>query len=428
MSKELYQEAENLYARAEKAYKFAGKTQIFNTREGSRLVDQFNLLGQQIPERVRPQNQDEVYQAELKRRLGGEGLFLEHWLSGHYYTFEDVVNLYDINPKDIGNLRGWLQENRDDVLETVDAVYNRTEVEDYQLSVPTNIPSFRRQAEEFTGTHIQDYHQKLGRLFSGLTTAGTFLRDIKAVPSSDPRSYFDLKTNMLALAIEAICYMTEDQTLHINERELIRLFGHEGMGHGLNKIITDNSNLPPFLKRNTHSIHATIESIAQFYEKRIFEDLAASPKTQSVLKIESRFPEIYQEEKDTQRIKEYQTKLFYYGIHVLADKTLGDMSDPGSKQEAIQKKIETLSEVALFPGFAVSFIENNTQNFDSKGNINFNLATEMRYVSQTAQRVVDKMKEKGIDYDEKGRSRVDFILLSGFWTPTGLLQNAEIVK
>lgn len=425
MNPELESQAEYLWGRAEKAYKFNGRFNIFPYQEGSRLVNDFKNLSESISAVPQPNRTEDVHQNELKRRLSGEAVYLEHALSGHYYTFEDVLNLYGIDETDTSELRGWLQANRDNALETIDRVYAKTEVRDYRFSVPTDIPTFRRQSEEFAATHIGNFHKKLSKIFEERTHVGTFLRDITSVPTAEGRSYFDTFTNVLALGIPAICYITEDQTLHINERELIRLFGHEGMGHGLNKVVTDASNLPSFMKRNSESTRATVESVGQFYERVIFEDLASSPETQEELGIAHKFGELYQDEKDTQLINLYQRRLFHYGITVLADKELGDMGNPEMRRAVMQRKIELLSEVSLFPGFAVGFVENTQHNFDSQGNLSFGLAREMVYSAQPAQKVLEVMVEKGVEYDLTGRGKIDMLLLSGFWTPIGLVENAK---
>ena len=428
MNKDIASRAEQLWGRAEKADKFNGKFNIYSFKEGSQLVDDFQRLSEAIPVTSPVRTTEEVHNNELKRRLSGEALRLDHSLSGHYYTFEDVLNLYGIDREDIDSLKSWLVENRDEALATIDRVYKATEVDNYRLPVPGDIPTFRRQAEEFAATHIGNYHKKLAKQFEDLTSVGTFLRDITSVPTTGDRSYFDPLTRMLALSIPAICYLTEDQSFHINERELIRLFGHEGMGHGLNKVVTEASDLPRFLKRFSEASRATVESVGQHYETVIFEDLASSPKTQAELGIAHKFGEIYQNEKDTRLINLYQRRLFHYAITVLADKELGDMSAPESKKDAISKRIALLSDVTLYPGYAVRIVEGSQHNFDSQGNLSIDLAREMVYSAQPTQRVIDEMKQKGILYDKDNRGKIDMLLLSGFWTPLGLVENAQVAK
>lgn len=428
MNKELGQKADTLWIRSEKAFKFNSQFNVFPFQEGTRLVDDFRKLSEEVTVVPTPTSQEDVYHNELKRRLEGEAVYLDHALSGHYYTFGDVMSLYGIDKEDTDELRGWLLNNRAEVFETIDRVYASSEVGDLRLQVPADVPTFRRQAEEFSATHIGNYQKKLAKLFEDLTKVGTFLRDITCLPTSSDRSYFDLYTKMLALSIPAICYLTEDQSLHLNERELIRLFGHEGMGHGLNKVATEESNLPNFLKRNSESTRATVESVAQHFESVIFDSLADSKKTQEELGVAHKFGEIYQNEQDTRLIGLYRRKLFQYSISVLADKELGDMSQPETRKEAIEKRIALISDVSLYPGYAVGFVEGNQQNFDSKGNLSFNLVREMVYTARPAQRVVSIMEENGRPYNSENRGNIDLLLLSGFWTPIGLVENAQVAS
>lgn len=428
MNPELLEQAELLWEQSDRAVKFQGRFNTYPFRRGIRLVDQFYQLGEGIHVEESPTTREEVFTSELKRRLRGEGVYLDHLLSGRFYTFNEVLDLYGIDREDTDELKAWLIEHKEEVLDTIDRVFDGTEVDDFRFDLPLDIPLFQDQAKAFADIHIGNYHRKLGALFNELTEVGTFLRDINAVPSLQGRSYFNPHTRTLALGIPAICYITPDNTLHIRERELIGLFGHEGMGHGLQKVISDASDLPQFLKRDSESTRATTESVGQFYEAVIFDDLLQAPKTLRDLGIDHIFPQIYKEEQDTQLISTYQRKLFHYAITILADKSLGNMDNPETRNEAIRKRQELLSEVVLYPGYAVWFIESNRNNFDSDGNLSFNLAREIVYVAQPVQRVLGVMKDIGISYDSKGRSKIDKLLLAGYWTPIGLVDNARVTN
>lgn len=421
MKPELLQQAKQIWDRTDRAFKFQGRFDIFPYREGARLVDDSFKLAEGIALTEVPTTQEQVNTNELKRRLVGNAVYWDHALSGRFYTFEDAVSLFGIEERDIKGLRSWLSERREGVLETIDRVYQETEVDEDRYSTPLDLPGLKVQAEQFSGTYINNYHQKLGKVFGEFSAVGNFLRDIISVPTSEGRSYFDTNTNTLALGISAITYMSADRTLHINERALIRLFGHEGMGHGLNKVVTDASDLPFFLKTLSWSTRPTVESVGQFYETVIFNDLARSPRTQKELGVQDRFPEIYKDEQDTSQIEYYNRKLMFYAISVLADRNLGEPMDPGT----MRKKVGLLADVALYPGYAVGMVEGQRQNYDSEGNLSFNLVQEIVYAAQPVQRVLEMAKEKGLDYDSK-RSELDKLILTGFWTPIGLVENAQV--
>lgn len=424
MNPELLRAAEQLWTRGERALKFTTRFGIYPVKEGGRIIeDQYRFI-EALPNFESPANQEEVYLAELRRKLTGAVVNLEHWLDGHNYTFGDVVSLYAIDPEDISGLKSWLVENRDQTQEVVDRVQRETEVEDYEYPVRLDLPHDLDQAKGLAVGAINNYHQKLGRLFMEVTPAGSYLREILAVPTTDPRSYFDPNLNTLAIGIPAICYQVPDRTIHIRERELIRLYGHEGMGHGINKAMTDLSELPFFLKKRTHSTDSTVESVGQFYQVVIFDELANSSRTQKALGIDHRFPEIYQEAKDVQKMDDYGLKLLQYSITVLADKSLGDPRDP----EVIKRKKEIIGEYALYPGYATNIVEGNLYNFDSEGNLTSGLVRELMYCSQPVTRVLEEMAKKGVCYDTKGRGRIDDLILRGFWSPIGLVENARVTS
>ena len=226
----------------------------------------------------------------------------------------------------------------------------------------------------------------------------------------------------LAIGVPAIVYSTEDGSLHLRERELIKLYGHEGMGHALNHVVTHANGLPYFLTRQSALTEASMESVAQFYQNVIFEDLKGSPETQKELGVRHVFNEIYQEAKDTARLEEYRLKLSQYAISLLVDKTMGDPNDPN----VMRRKVKLLSEVTLDPTYPLGFVEQNRHSFDSQGNLNPQMVSELRYAAQPVQRALQEFEQQRIKYDGNGRNRIDETLLKGFWTPIGFVDNARV--
>lgn len=424
MNPELLSEAKVLWKRTERTFKFQSRHNLYPFKEGVRLVDDLSLFCENIPVNPIPSSQEEVYNAELRRKLKGNGVRLQNWLEGKNYTFGDVINLYSMDIRDIEGLKGWLEVNRQPTLDKIDQVYADTEVEEYDLPIHADIPVDVANASGNATAVVDKYHKNIGRLFTELTPAGNYLRDITVALTTSPRSYFDLFTNTLALGLPAICYQRPDRTVHINERALINLLGHEGMGHGLNKAMTDMSDLPFFLKESTHASAATVESIGQFYEQVIFEELAKAPKVLSDLDIAHKFEDIYAEEKNLAQITEYQRKLFQYAITVLADKNLGAPLD----SEAARRKREKIAEVALYPGYGNWLVETYKYQFDFDGNLSENLVGELRYCSQAVMHALDVLNARGITYDSDNRSGIDSMLLTGFWTPVGYVENAKVLK
>jgi hypothetical protein len=194
------------------------------------------------------------------------------------------------------------------------------------------------------------------------------------------------------------------------------------MGHALNQVITKTNGLPYFLTKDTPLTSATMESVAQFYQNVIFEDLKNSPETQRDLGIQHSFGDIYQESKDISQLQEYQLKLFQYAITVLADKDLGQPQDPIT----LGKKGDLLNEVTLDPTYPLHFVEQHRYSFDSQGNLNPQLVGELRYCAQPVQRALDEFAKQGVQYEGDGRSKIDATLLKGFWTPIGYVNNAKL--
>jgi len=389
-------------------------------------MEDFQSLGEQVPHVKDPTNTSEVHQNELKRRLSSEALSLDGSLSGHY-TFDDMVSILGIE-QDITGIRGWLDENREAAMEAIDRLWESTDIKEPRLDVPADIPFHRQQAESTAGREIKKYQNRLAKLFGRLTSVGGYLREINPMPTESGRSYLNLETKILAISIPAIIYISRDQTPEVDEVELLRLYGHEGMGHGVNKVVTDESDLPEFLKRTSYSTSSTVESVAQHYEEVIFEELLHSPDIQKDLGIDHKFGDIYQNHRDTQLIERYKRRLFQYVITVLADKSLGDMNstNPKERHNAINSRISLISEFAFYPGYAKQIVEEQRQNFDSQGNLNPSLIAELRYASRAAQRVVDTMEKGGFKYDGSDRGRIDELLLTGFWTPDGIVENAKV--
>src|SRR3989344_6347631 len=216
-------EAEGLLKKLHVMQKFKDKYHLTPSREAQRIVESMQTLADSVPEITNPQNQEQLIQAELKRRLHGEAAYLDQQLSGRLYDFDTVISILGIPKEDIVSLRPWLESNKEKTQEAVERLFHSKDIEGYELPLAADIPNVRRQVEEFAGAHIQRYHKTLGKILQGLTKVGAFLRDINAVPTTQDRSYFRPLTNNLAVSIPGICFSKEDGTLHIRDKELIKI-------------------------------------------------------------------------------------------------------------------------------------------------------------------------------------------------------------
>lgn len=420
---EIFERAQLLLDKVEKISKFGSKYHAQPNEELRKTQHELQALEGSLNEVKTPHSQEELFLSELKSRLQGLAHSIETGLSGTWPDFKTILLLYGIPEEDITALRPWLEGNKESTLASVESLFLESDVQSYELGLPTDLPRVRRQAEEFAAVHIERYHRVLGKRLQKVTRVGEYLREIDAVPTSEGRSYFHQLTNTIAIGIPAICYMTEDGTLHIKERELLRIYGHEGMGHALHFVLTRSSTLPAFLKTDSIATTATAEAIAQHYQSQILEDLLDAPEIQDALGIRHIFPEIHQEARDISKIEAYRVRFMQYALTILADKTFGNSLDP----ETIKKRIEKLSEVAIDPHAPKYIVEQYKHRYDSDGNFDPSAITELRYCAQPVQRAVGEFAMRSIQYEGEGRNLIDATLLHGFWTPRGYVHHARLV-
>lgn len=423
MDRELLRQGEKLLSGVEKINKFSSKFEVLPVIQTSELVNKFYVLSESIPLIEVPSTREEVFLSELKRSLFSAAKNGEMRLSGKSQDLQSILDVLCIPKEDIDNLKPWLLENKEKTMQTIDSLFHENHVDSYQLVLPVDVPNILRQAEGFISTHIEQYHIEIGRLIAKLTSVGDYLRDIKAVPTTGQRSYFSSLTNTMAISMPNICFMDENGSLQIRKTELIRIYGHEGMGHGLQDVVTKQTDIPGFLKRPQVITSSCQEAIAQFYQNRLFKDIHDSKEVQKKLDIAHNYFDIFKDGLSFDKLSEYRLKLFYYEIIVLADKSLGEVSDA----ETIKRKKEILSEVALDVNNINSLVESNRYNYDSDGNLSYSLMSELRYCSRPVDRVLEVFKNHGINYEGKDRTIIDETLLTGYWSSQGILENARVV-
>lgn len=423
MNKELASQAHALWTKDKQIGRFNSKHRVFPYREAVNVYEGMSRLAEQITANGAPQSPDQLHELELKRRLTARSDGLGKFLNGEPLGLEDAIRGFGLEKEDIDEILPWLRTNKINALDAIERLFKESDISSYQLGLSTDIPRIRQQAEGFAGTQISNYHQKLGALFEGLTTAGNYLHRITSEPTTQDRSYFNMHSRRLALGITAVCFELEDGTIQLKERELLRLFGHEGMGHALQRVITDGADLPFFLKDSDEATIASEEAVTQHYERVVFDDLKASKKTQRELRIADSFDGMYQEEIDTALVTEYNRKLFYYSILVMADKALGDPRD----SSVVKRKIDLIAQVALHPAYAWDFVESNRHYYDSEGNFNIDAVGELRYASGAAKRALAVFEKNGVHYGNKSdRSNIDMTFLTGYFTPKGFVEKAEL--
>jgi hypothetical protein len=277
--------SEDLMKRVEKVWKFQSKYGVIPINGITPMVDEMERLAKSLPSIKKPRNIDEVITSELKRRLEGDAFCLGEWLNPNNSETDAILAIYGIPKRDVLNLRKSLEQTKKRTEKAIDRLFKTKNITEYTMCASTDIPEVRNLAESIAKLKIEKYHLKIGELLQELTPAGDYLREIKAVPTINPRSYYNVVQKRLAIGIPSICFSTEDGSIDISEKELIKIYGHEGMGHALNRVMTMSAKLPYFLSNGSALTSSTDESVAQFYQQVIFEDLKSSPKTQKNLGI-----------------------------------------------------------------------------------------------------------------------------------------------
>jgi len=414
-------QSEEIFKEFERIGRFGIKYQVSPSGTEEKLTKSMEELASNLKDIPTPKNQNQLYESELKRRLIGEAAYSRQRLEGELYDFQSVLDIFSISKQDIDLIEPWLKANKKKTKNAIERLYSTSELKNYELYLNLDIPSIRTEAESFTANHIGKFHLVLGKFLQDQTNARGFIRDIKAVPTNNDRSYFNILTKTLAIGIPRICYQTQNGILKLKERELISLYGHEGMGHALNKLISEGNGLPYFLTKESSLVESTMESVAQFYQDQLLQDLRESPETQRELDIEHVFDSIYQEAKDIELIEEYRLKISQYGTLVLGDKSMGDHTD----KNVIKKRKKLIDKVALYKGHSTEMINSSQDRYDYDGNLSPSLVSELRYCAQPVQRSLEELSNRGITM-EKDRVFIDQVLLRGFWTPTGFMDNARI--
>jgi len=417
----ILQEGERLFRSLNKIDRFRTRYYHLPLRETSRLIGKLRNLSASLSDVARPGTKDQLLLGELKRRTEGEATYLEQSLSGDSLDFDTVITTSGIPMEDINDLKPWLEENKERTLDSIERLFSASDIKDYELPLASDVPRIERMAEGVAEASIERYHRVFGKFLQRLTKVGDYLREISAGPIKLDRAYFNPITNRLGIPISGICF-SKDDTPHLREKELIRLYGHEGMGHGLNTILTKNSDIPYVLQHFSQLITPTAESVAQFYEGVIFEDLKEALDVQEELGIRHIFPAIYQEVKDSEQADIYQRKLSSYAISVLADKNFGDPTDPSVMKE----KMDVLNQVTLYRASIIDFVESHRYYFDSQGNLNPQLVRELRYCANPVQRALGEFEAQGLRYSGDSRNLIDRTFLTGFWTPIGFVDNARL--
>ncbi|MEI6731607.1 MAG: hypothetical protein WCK90_02910 [archaeon] len=427
-TKRIAEEMGQLYDQMDVLSSFKRAYGVTNTKEGSAIVDRLRMFTFSIPDTEKPETTDQLLQSELRRLAEGASIGLEQYLGGKFLSFEEITRKLMIPQEDLDNLEPWLKANKEGAIDAMNRLYKSFEANGVLRSTDFNAPSIAKKAEEMASMAIDKYHRVIGKFLEGKTKTGSFVKDIPVYPTHVGRSSFFEPFGLegvgrVAIGIPAICGEDEKGAMKIHDSELIRLYGHECMGHALNYLMTKRSDLPRVLKRSANISLPTMESVAQFYEEQIMEDLKANPNLQEELDLVDSFDKFYENWKDSKLVREFQIKDAQYARTVIADSKYGNPSDP----KTMDKKRAVLSAVAIDPTGILHLLEGTKSNFDSRGNPAYSFVEELIYCARPVDRALKEFASHGIRYDQSGRDLIDKTFLTGYWTPQGFVDNARLV-
>ena len=273
------------------------------TRE---IIDSLTQLSDKIPEIEISKNIEEVYLKELKRLCIGGIQVLNEQVSPNISEPNTVIEHYSVKIEDIEKIKDWLLSNKEKVIQA-----NSNQYEKYsnikKSAVPMGDPHLRHQAEALLLEYIEKIkrvllsHKELSSHFSDL-----FSNYLISTDSVNNRSHSDRIGKVALLSTSKFVFLSNAK-LDIELHWLLSIFGHEVLGHAANYKLTDDSDVPFYIKWGFSSLTAsTRESVAEFFERQIFTYLKDCTKLSELFTENSTLEDVYNCFEDTSYLVEYQ--------------------------------------------------------------------------------------------------------------------------
>ena len=379
---------------------------IINPEDTQRIIDQLNRLISSLPDIQSPQNVDELLTAELKRRAVGEKEELSSQLSSEVPTLEETLAIYNIPPQDINSLPEWLHKNKPAVVSA-----NQRLIEEHithrQVKVFMGSSELKSQAETLVLNALISLKSVLRNHFLKLPGVSDFLDNYHIVIDSiETRAYTNWIANVMAITSIG-CTRMFHKSVYLVPEKLLAQFGHEGLGHSANHAITASSSFPYFIKSAFTNVNSsTKESVAQYFEQKIFDILKDNPTATSELKLDESFETIYKRYQDALILQQYWKHLGLYATLTLARSRAGEE----------QKQHQEISKYSIEPRWPSGFINRNRNNWDKlTGRLLPRVTKELIYAADPVGRIMKSTPDKP-------RTDVERFILTGLWTPAGLEQ------
>ncbi|HLB51933.1 hypothetical protein A3F07_02190 [candidate division WWE3 bacterium RIFCSPHIGHO2_12_FULL_38_15] len=403
--KDLISKGNKLYERVlKREFHFDQPYSIIDLEYTRNLLSDFKMLSGELPKIEGPKSLDEILVYELSKICNNQIQNLEDEFNPSIKTPEQVISMYEVTSKDLDEIKKWLSTNKDKVIAA-----NLRQMEAYSSSrrseVALGSPKIRVDAEFLVLRYVDNFKKVLSEFFSDFPGVPQLLDEyIISVESDNSRSYADKVAKASYLSVAKCCYMLDGKINLIPER-LISLLGHEVLGHCLNYINTDLSDLPLYIKENLNAMtSASKESVADHFESLVFEFLNGNKNAADSMGFEEDFENIYNRFKDTRILMDYWNKLSMVGYWILSNTKVDDFN----------KQVKELLTYSIDIKWPASFVNRHRQDWNrSTGLLLPKFVSELRYS-------VNPVKEMLAGVNDARKSKIEKLILVGNWTPTSL--------
>lgn len=403
MPKDIIKQGESVFGDyLKRAYHMDQPNSVADPEYTKVLINEFEDLNKSIQQIKTPKSRKDVLTNELKRISKYYVTTLSEELDPRTATPKEVIDRYFIKDEDIDFLKTWLKENREKVLEA-----NKRQLEFYSDSRRSRVhlgsKALRDQAESLMERHLDLLKRAVKEVLlldEYNHVLGSFVISTDSVVS---RSYADKIARISMVGTGACVYMV-DGKMFIDSVELIGKFGHEVLGHCLNFVFTEKSDLPLFIKEDYFAVtSASRESVSGYFKNRLFDLLLTKPDSIKDFEMDEPFERIFQRYKDTFLLDEYSLRLNMLGFWVMSNSTMNGYND----------QMKDLAEYSIEPKWVSFFLNRHRNDWNrSTGLLLPNIVSELRYAVESVTKILNKKKPSDIKKFERA-------ILTGAWSPDG---------
>jgi hypothetical protein len=367
------------------------------------LVKELEQLEEQIPHTKVRATSEELYANELKRLCSKGSVALNAEVSAHISTPLEVIDRFSVKKEDLDKIKEWLLQNRQNVIEANKFLYKKY-APIKKSEVEVGDPLLRKKAEDLLLEKIENIkeilktHPQFGNHFTNIFNTYHI-----SVTSQERRSFANRVSRIACLSVAKHTYMAKKE-IYFEPHNFISTFGHEVLGHCSNYYMSDNSNLPFFIRFGFFTLtSATREAVSDYYEDRIYDYLKDCPNLSELFNGEYNFEEIEELRKAVKLLRDYQSKLYSVAVWVLAQ----------SKMDNSTEQIEEISKYSIEKKYASNFVNSRRNDWNrATGLLLPNVVSELRYA-------VDVISPELIP-TKKDLKEFEMKILTGMWTPEGM--------